>query len=373
MRRLSIQPRDGWQAKLERLGCYFHSDDTLYWNESACYEFESREVDEIEAATNALQELCASAVDTVIQKNWFERMKISDQEARLIRESWDRDELSLYGRFDLAWSGYSAPKMLEYNADTPTSIFESAIIQWEWLADTQRGKTQFNSLHEKLKARWPKVADRRDRLYFFCVKHSAEDIAQTEYLRDVAQQAGFDTDFLFIEDLGWDARYRHFADFNERRVGQGFKLYPWEWLAKEQFGHYLGSSTIRLIEPAWKRVLSTKAILPILWELFPGHPNLLPAFFEAPRGMDYVKKPMLSREGANVTIYKNGVEIFATGGEKESPDFIYQGYYELPRFEGRNLVIGSWIIGEEASGMGLREDASLVTRNLSQFVPHYIR
>lgn len=352
------------------MGFLYHSAEEPYWNESACYEFHPREIDQLETATNVLQELCAEAVQTILDRDWFDRLKIPSREEKLIRSSWENDELSLYGRFDLAWDGQSPPKMLEYNADTPTSVFEAAIIQWEWVSDRHPRRKQFNSLHERLKARWPEVAGLSKRLHFLCMRDSVEDLTQTEYLRDVAHQAGFETEFLFIEDLGWNGR--RFIDLEDRDVRQAFKLYPWEWLAREEFGQHLHESGLQLIEPAWKRVLSTKAILPILWELFPEHPNLLPAYFEPPSSGDFVRKPMLSREGSRITVFKNGTDVLATDGPEECSNFIYQQYHELPKFDDRYVVIGSWIIGEESAGIGLREDVSLITRNLSQFVPHFI-
>ena len=55
-------------------------------------------------------------------------------------------------------------------------------------------------------------------------------------------------------------------------------------------------------------------MLPLLWEMFPGHPNLLPAFFEddpnaATLGTSFVRKPLYSREGANVALISEGVTV----------------------------------------------------------------
>jgi len=372
MQRLKITPRTDQKSKLEAFGYLIESEHEFYWNESACYTFSKKEVDEIESATNALQEICAEAVQTIIDRDWFSRLDLTFREAELAKASWDRDELSLYGRFDLTWDLKTAPKMLEYNADTPTSLFEASILQWEWLEQCQSGKDQFNSLHDKLKMRWPQVIQNKDeKLYFLCLQGNAEEITQTEYLRDVAHQAGLQTEFLFLEDLGWDDQKKFFVDLEGNPVKQAFKLYPWEWLSKESFGDFLSGGSLQWVEPAWKRILSTKAILPVLWELYPGHPNLLPAFFEKPVTGDYVRKPTLSREGSRVSIFKNDSLLMESDGPVESDRFIYQAYQALPVFDGHHVVIGSWIIGEEPAGIGLREDQSPITRNTSRFVPHY--
>ena len=371
MKRLKIEPRADWQKKLEALGFLYHSDAHPYWNESACYEFSADEVEKIERATGELQRLVTEAVATVIERDWFERLGISELEARLAKRAWSDGRLSIYGRFDLTFDSRGTPQLLEYNADTPTSLFEAAIVQWRWREDVMPKHDQFNSLHERLIARWSEVARADVKLYFLCMQGQLEDLTQTEYLRDAAHQAGFRTEFLFLEDLGWHHERGCFVDLENERVHQAFKLYPWEWLMRDQFASLLSMSGLDFIEPAWKRIMSSKALLPILWELFPEHPNLLPAYFERPTSGKFVAKPFLSREGAQIKVFDEGRLSLETEGAVESTDFIYQAYRELPCFDDRYAVVGSWIIGEEAAGMGLREDPTPITRNTSQFVPHF--
>ena len=150
-----------------------------------------------------------------------------------------------------------------------------------------------------------------------------------------------------------------------------FKLYPWEWMVREAFGINLIDAGMRVIEPAWKMLLSNKAILPVLWQLYPDHPNLLPSYYEPQKfATDFVKKPILSREGANVTITTKAGEI-AIPGDYGAEGFIYQAYHPLPVYDGSHTVIGTWIVGDEPAGMGIREDESPVTKNTSRFLPHY--
>ena len=109
------------------------------------------------------------------------------------------------------------------------------------------------------------------------------------------------------------------------------------------------------------------------WEFHPDHPNLLPTFFDAARaGKDYVRKPILSREGANVTVCKDGVPVIETTGEYGEEGFVYQAVADIPDFGGNHPVLGSWVVDHESAGMGIRESDSMVTDNLSRFVPHYI-
>jgi len=373
MQRERLVPRNDWQRKVEELGFQFHTiDGEVYWDERACYRFTAAEVDKLELATGELQSRCIEAVERVISKHDYARFAIPEPFHALIERSWDEDEKSLYGRFDLSWDGSGEPRMLEYNADTPTALLEASVVQWYWLQDVQRKADQFNSIHEKLIERWKEMRNALPadgRVYFTCDASSPEDQGNLDYLRDTAIQAGLLAPAIDIAEIGWDGQ--RFVDLEARAMGVLFKLYPWEWMVREQFGEHLLGRALRVIEPAWKMLLSNKAILPILWEMFPGHPNLLAASFEPGRfKTDFVKKPLYSREGANVSITSGGKTLEAPG-EYGEEGFIWQAYHELPRFDGNYTVIGSWIVGEEPAGIGIREDASPITRNSSRFVPHY--
>ena len=372
MKRETLTPRTDWPRKVEELGFLFHSIDGVYWDERACYRFTAAEIDKLEAATGELQSRCIDAVERVIAKRDYTRFAIPEPFHALIERSWEGDEKSLYGRFDLSWDGGGEPKMLEYNADTPTALLEASVVQWYWLKDAFPQADQFNSIHEKLIDRWKDMRPQLPadaRLYFTCDADSPEDQGNLDYLRDTATQAGLEALPIAIGDIGWDQT--RFVDLEGRPIAALFKLYPWEWMVREEFGQFLLAGAMRVIEPPWKMLLSNKAILPVLWEMFPGHPNLLAASFEPGRfATDYVKKPLYSREGANVSITTRG-ETLEAPGEYGEEGFIWQAYHELPSFAGNYTVIGSWIIGEEPAGIGIREDESPITKNSSRFVPHY--
>lgn len=125
------------------------------------------------------------------------------------------------------------------------------------------------------------------------------------------------------------------------------------------------------IEPIWKMIWSNKAILAVLWEMFPDHPNLLQATMAPPAG-DAVAKPLLSREGANVSIRKGGAVVAETDGDYGEEGFVYQAFYPLlETAPGVFPVIGSWVVDGEPAGMGIREDG-MITGNTARFVPHVI-
>jgi len=378
MIRENVTPRPNWRADCEAVGFNYHSIDGTYWDESRCYRFTADEIDTLEAAANELHARCLDAAEHIVTRNRMDALAIPKAWQERVARSWRAKDLSLFGRFDFAFDGRGPPKMLEYNADTPTALLEASVAQWRWLEQKIRPEhpdaDQFNSLHEKLIASFRAFSmtwSQGTVAHFTCVPDSDEDRGNLDYLRDVATQGGVETRFIAIGDIGWDATAGNFVDESNEEMRVLVKLYPWEWLDAEAFGPHLLTSSLRVIEPAWKMLLSNKGLLPILWELFPDHPNLLPAYFDAGRIQgDYVQKPKLSREGANITMHQAGTTI-AADGEYGAEGYIYQALAPIPRFGDDYATIGAWIIGDEAAGIGLREDTTPITRNTSRFVPHY--
>lgn len=391
MRRVAVPPRHRWEALVESQGFHFHSlDDEPYWDESACYEFTAGEIDAIERATYALNELCLAAVQHVVDhhRELFPRLLIPEPFWEWVLRSWEQDERTIYGRFDLAVGGDGPPKLLEYNADTPTALLEAAVIQWYWLEDRRKCSAepldQFNSIHDRLIDAWRAYAPQvEETLYFTSMPGHVEDFMTVQYLRDTAMQAGIRTDYLPVDEIRWDARQSCFVrgtgvpgrpGYHELPILHLFKLYPWEWLIREPFGAFLPTARTRWIEAPWKMLLSNKALLAVLWELDPECPYLLRSEFR-PWSDTYAEKPLLAREGAWVRLVRDGSTVAATAGPalyEQSPK-LYQELHLLPCFDGRYPVVGSWLVNGWACGIGIREDASPITGNTSRFLPHFFR
>jgi glutathionylspermidine synthase len=376
MKRIGTTPRNNWQEAVEKLGFGFHTTDIPYWKEDAYYQFSMADITKIETASNELWKMCLEAVQHVVDHKLYPLFSIPEKAIKGIEKSWNDDVPSIYGRFDFGYDGNQL-KLFEFNADTPTSLFEAGIIQWFWLQDFDKNLDQFNSVHERLIGYWKYLKPylHEGPVHFACIKDSLEDLTTVEYMRDCAIQAGLETKLIFIDDLGWEETKVAFVDLEDEEIKNIFKLYPWEWMVNEPFFDKLLLKTdMHWIEPAWKMILSNKAILPILWELFPNCPYLLECYTEAENTLtNYVRKPILSREGANVQILKNGYVQEQTRGEYGAEGFICQALFEIPKFTGKTPVIGSWIIGQEAAGIGVRESSSIITENTSCFIPHLIK
>jgi glutathionylspermidine synthase len=384
MQRITCPERDDWQQTADACGFDFHTiDGERYWDERGYYAFTLAEIEEqIEAPTAEIDAMCLELVGRAVDNERdLTRLKIPKPVWPLISESWHRDDRSLYGRLDLAFNGRGPAKLLEYNADTPTSIFEAAVFQWTWLEQAAerriipKASDQFNSIHERLIEAWKTLGQNRH-LHLTGTTANEEDAGTLAYLEDTATQAGLATTLIDIEDIGWRDD-GGFVDLDNRDIALAFKLYPWEWMFNDAFGAMLKGTPTRWIEPPWKAVLSNKGILPLLWEMFPGHPNLLPAFFEGdPRaaelGSSYVRKPLYSREGANVTMVSGSVPFAAQDGPYGREGFVRQALAGLSHFDGQYPVIGSWLVDHAPCGLSIREDASPITGNNSRFLPHAI-
>ena len=393
MHRVAQAPRPGWQARVEAVGLTFHTDGVplaaapgeqggSYWNEAAVYVLTPAEADAIHDATAALHGLCVQAAHHVAERDdLLDLFGIPAAWRGFVRASLRRGDPSLYGRLDLAYDGAGPPRLLEYNADTPTSLIESAAAQWHWLADTHPGAGQFNPLHERLIARLraigagaPLPGTAAPVLHVSSVDDGGEDQQTARYIQDVATQAGWDTRFVALADVGWSGQDRRFVDLQGEPIRAWFKLYPWEWAAQDAFGAHLPGQNLLVLEPAWKMLLSNKALLPVLWRLFPGHPNLLPASFDKAemRGL-YVAKPTLSREGANVALRDGARTLAETGGPYAGARRVYQQAAPLFQADGGHAVLGSWVVGDAPAGIIVREDRSPIITNASQVVPHLVR
>ncbi|MBE9636795.1 glutathionylspermidine synthase family protein [Salipiger mangrovisoli] len=403
MEKLTLSERPNWREKAEELGFTFadmHGEP--YWDETSAYRFTLREIEEdIEDPATELHGMCREAAAAIVQsEELLTRLGIPQEHWDLVAASWQRGDPEIYGRFDFAYDGQGPAKLLEYNADTPTSLYESASFQWLWLEDQleagvlREGDDQFNGIHEALVARFRALFEPGTDLHFAAAAGNPEDYGTVEAMGWAAREADLGAHYSDLEQLAISTDGQ-FLDSEDRVIGTLFKLYPWEDLLRDDYARHLGTARCLMLEPAWKAVLSNKGLLPVLWRMFEGHPNLLPAFFEdevaealagREAGSDafqraadvlargYVSKPIFSREGASVRIFENGklLESAPDAGYEEHPRVV-QAYQPLPVFEGFRPVVGAWVIGESCAGIGLREDRARITQDLSRFKPHFIR
>jgi glutathionylspermidine synthase len=385
MKKIDVNPRENWKESFEKIGFPYHSIDGLYWNEASAYVFSGREIDRLKDATKECHEMMMATLEDLMQSGDVERFSWTPQQMSCIEESWRMRKgsaTSIYGRFDFSWID-GVPKMMEYNADTPTCLIETGPAQAHWFAEKKEsGWGQFNELSARLTAQWRRIkGDSSEFWHFVCADKSQEDLENLKYMQRMALEAGVQTDvnaMLTMSDIGWDAHAKRFCDLLDRPMSRTFKLYPWEWALRESFGEAALQDHVNWMEPLYKVMLSSKAMLPYVYEKFKGHPNVLPAAFDLSHlkketDNGFVKKPIYSREGANTSLFlKDGTECH-TKGVYGAEGHVYQALAPLPEFGGRFACVGSWVVGGEPAGILVREDETLITKNTSHVLPHIIQ
>lgn len=387
MRRQSLPPRDDWAETAREHGFDLAAiaDGKRYWQEGTAYVFELSQIDDVlDPAIERLIAMSYEAVErTLGDEAALRALDIPASYWDYLRASWRAGERDLYGRFDLVWDGdpTRAPKLLEYNADTPTALYEAAVFQWLWLEQMiERGHLprqadQWNGIHEKLITAFGALGLEHRCLHLLHAGGAAEDLGTVDYLRDCANQAGLETALCPIEQVGRDADGR-FVDLDDRIIEQAFKLYPWEDLLREPFGALIPASGCRFIEPPWKAILSNKGLLALLWRYFEGDDLLVPAYFAdepAAQAMtDYAEKHLFGREGDGVRLVRGATTLAEHQAHYRNGPTIRQHLLDIPTFDGERPVLGAWVVAAQPAGLGIREDDRLITGDDARFVPHVI-
>jgi len=386
MQREIITARPDWQQQAKAVGFdhAFGDDGVPYWHETAYYQFTLEEIErDLEAPTRQLVTMAYQAVDHILGRDdLMRRLAIPEAAWRYIRASWRRGDTDLYGRFDLRYDGSGPPKLYEFNADTPTALFEAAVFQWQWREqNVVRGAlpehtNQFTSIHEKLIAAFGSLGLGARTLHLSAAREIDEDRITVEYLEDCAREAGVATQLVSIADIAVTADGR-LTDPDHRTITDLFKLCPWELVLVEEFGTLLLHDAVRVIEPPWKMALASKGLLPVLWEMFPGHELLLPAYFDddprvADLGTSVARKPLRAREHAHIDHKRALGRLPPAVGPYGPEGFVVQALAELPGFSGNWPVIGSWVIAGQSAGIGIREEAAVISGDRARFVPHII-
>lgn len=396
----NFEARPNFERCLEEIGMNYWNlpsgpEKLPYWNEKAMYVFSETEIDKQQEATQDLHNMCIEMVGEIVKSGDYpEYFKLTNLEKSLIEHSWNKGEKSLYGRFDLVQCENGEIKMLEYNGDTPVSILECAVAQWhkiESLKTLPDGspfpkefKTQYNLLDETLIEYWQKNHSHNSTIHFAAsggFRH--EDFGNLVYIMDTALRAGIPVKEIQMEEIGLETFVdgsKRFVDLQNLPINTCFKLYPWEWMTGEKFGAEVQNTNTKWLEPAWKMLLSNKAMLVKLWEMFPNHSNLLPSYAHQPQNGSYAKKAIHGREGSNIhlTSYSDGITLIDELGvgshrvpEYDHWGYMWQEWLNIPCHDGYYPIIGSWVIGDKACGMSIREDKNYVTGMDAFFASHF--
>ncbi len=378
---------------LESLGFVWHtdSDESSYISDELVVLSE-QEAEAYYEATNELYDMYVEAAEHVVENNLFHEVGIPFNLIDIIKESWENDvHWHLYGRFDLAGGIDGKPvKLLEFNADTPTALFETAIIQWAMLKQNDlEEESQFNGLYEALVDNFKRLVtleedvstfeERYDgwNFLFTSVKGNSEEENTVRLLQYIATEAGYQTEFAYIDDIEFSVEKG--IEYEGTSYELWFKLIPWEDIALEEsdlamlLTNIIKNQKAIIFNPAYVLLFQSKGLLKILWDLYPNHPLLLESSFEPLEGQKQVKKPVFGREGGNVSILdENALELEAVEGDYANHKMIYQAYTELPTDTQGNSYQAGVFYAYEACGLGFRKGGKILD-NMSKFVGHIVK
>ena len=378
---------------LESLGFVWHtdSDETSYIADELLV-ISQAEAEAYYEATNTLYDMVVEAAEHVVENNLFHEIGIPFNLVEAIKESWENDvHWHLYGRFDLAGGIDGKPiKLLEFNADTPTALFETAIIQWAMLKqDGQEESSQFNALYEALINNFKRLVTLEEdvsdfeenydgwNFLFTSVKGNSEEENTVRLLQHIATEAGYKTEFAYIDDIDFSAEEGIF--YQDTNYELWFKLIPWEDIALEEsdlamlLTNIIKNQKAIIFNPAYTLLFQSKGLLKILWDLYPNHPLLLETSFEPLTGQKQVKKPVFGREGGSVSILdENANEIETIAGDYDNHKMVYQAYTELATGVQSDSYQAGVFYAYEACGLGFRKGGKILD-NMSKFVGHIVK
>jgi len=377
---------------LDKIGFYWHTDpDDTPYVASEIVEVSSDEADAYYEAANELYDMFAEAGDYVIENELFHEIGIPFNLIDAVKMSWDNDvHWHLYGRFDFAGGLDGKPiKLIEFNADTPTALFETSILQWATLQlNNMEESHQFNNLYEAIKDNFKRliimdedVSEFEERyegwkILFSSVKDNEEEESTVKLLQNIANEAGFQTEFAYIDEVEFSAEEGVF--YNDENYEYFFKLIPWEDIAIDEsdlamlLTQIMQNQKAIILNPAYTLMFQSKAFMKILWDLYPNHPLLLETSFDPLEGMAQVEKRIFGREGANTVIVDENQKVMAeTDGEYGEFGVIYQEYVELPTNDKGESYQAGVFYAFEGCGLGFRK-GGLILDNYSKFVGHRV-
>lgn len=388
MKITKLKPFDS--KELEQIGLEWHTDpdNTQYISDELIHISED-EADAYYDACNELYEMYVEAGQYVIENNLFYDLDIPNSLVDMIVESFENDvNWHIYGRFDLAGGLDGTPiKLLEFNADTPTMLYESAAVQWALLkANGYDENAQFNNIYDAISDNFKRLItlseDTSDftqkyegwKLLFSSIRGSSEEERTVRFLQDMANTAGLFTNFCYVDEAQLSPTDGVF--FNDENYEFWFKFIPWENIAIDEpelaliLQDIMKNEKAILLNPAYTALFQSKRILKILWDLFPNHPLLLESSFE-PLGKKQVRKHSFGREGANVAILDaQGRPINSKEGEYGNHKAVFQEFYPLNSNSG-SFYQANVFFAYESCGLGFRKGGEIMD-NFSKFVSHVI-
>lgn len=359
---------------------------------------------ELEQATNELHGLFMHATEYVLNNDeLLGKFNLPAAILPKIRHSWDnRLNHLITSRFDFALTKEGL-KVYEYNCDSASCYMEAGKVQGKWAQHYRvtDGEDGGKDLFAELVQTWKKH-DTIGVIHILC-DNDPEEQYHALFMQDAIRAAGLSSKLLIgLSGLTWDAQ-GDVVDADGVRIEWVWKTWAWEtaldqiredlqantlsasdsgaqtyepsWVAGQavKLSDVLLHKNIMVFEPLWSLIPSNKAILPVLWQLFPHHPLLLNASFtltDELQNSGYVAKPIVGRCGANIAIFDHEDNLLeATKGKFSEQNKIYQELCPLPLVDRYYTQICTFSAAGFYAGSGIRADTSMVINKASDCLP----
>lgn len=377
----------------KKLGLKYYIAPDMEYIVDELLEVQPNEIQSYKNAANELYEMFEKAAQHVIDNNLWEVAGIPENAIEVITHSWRNRDLHphLYGRFDLSGviDGKGA-KLIEFNADTATVLPESVVIQREQLlANKMDPSKQFNDTFKNVREQFKKLMalhpDREPTILISTLGHE-EDYLNADMIAQAAERAGMETLFAELPDVEFDPNEGIFARMKGDEyllVDFWFKLIPWEFIAFEEpelmdiLTNLVLNDKVIILNPAYTMLFQSKAMLKILWDLYPNHPLLLKTTFSGDdfrRKEAYVSKVIYGREGSNITVFDpyGDTKEWNEGAYSKYPS-VFQAYEQLPMDEDGDFYQAGVYFSGQASGLSYRRRDGYIIDEDSEFIGHFIK
>lgn len=353
---------------------------------------------DLKRSTNELHALFLHATDYVLQhEEILEKFNLPRVLWKRIKQSWDnrRNEM-ITGRFDFCMHDQGL-KVYEYNCDSASCYMECGKIQDKWAEhfDVTEGRSAGNKLYKELVEAW-RNSSVKGVLHILQDK-DLEETYHALFMKEAIEQAGIRCKVLKdFDTLSWNAQGQ-IIDDEGIEVRWVWKTWAWETALDQlreeceqddarmdsyefdqvrtgnpRLVDVLLRSEVVVFEPLWTLIPSNKAILAVLWMLFPDHPFLLNTQFsltEELRQKGFAEKPIAGRCGHNISLVDKDTVLEATGGKFGKQDLIYQELCMLPQMNGLNMQLCSFTVEGSYAGACMRTDSSVLITKDSDLLP----
>ncbi len=375
----------------KKLGLAYYAEEDMEYLTNQLLCLSDMEVKQYADACTELYGMYEKAAQHVIDNELWDEIGIPENAIEIIKHSWEQRKKipQLYGRFDLAGVLDGKPvKLIEFNADTATVMPETAIVQFEQLKIANiKGSFQYSQLVERMSRRFELIKslspDREANILLSDLGHE-EDILNLDIITAAAGGGGFKTKQMALERVIFSEDEGIFIQLGEDkflRYDYWFKLIPWEFIAYEEpelmdiLTKIVTKDLAVILNPAFTMIFQSKAIMKILWDLFPNHHLLLKTTFSAAdfKFQPYVQKVIFGREGENVKIFDSGAKML----EENDGDFgdypsVFQSFVELPKDRDEEIYQAGIYFTDKAVSLSYRRRDGLIVDEDSEFIGHYV-